>query len=112
MAMSALQRPARKPSMYNVFTTSIAYRPPYDWHRMVGFFAARATPGVEFVDAQVYRRGIEIDGALGTLEVRHDAPGGVLRMTVRGALPGAPRDVLTVGIRRWSGSACTRGRTQ
>lgn len=41
MARSALQHPARNPSMRNASTTSIAYQLPYDWHRMAGFFAAR-----------------------------------------------------------------------
>ncbi|MCG1041147.1 hypothetical protein KQH60_00620 [Mycetohabitans sp. B8] len=69
--------------MRNAFTTSIAYRPLYDWHRMAGLFAAQATPGVEFVDAQVYRRGVEIDGALGTFEVTHDAPSDALAVCIR-----------------------------
>src|SRR5215207_9387950 len=38
----------------------LAYRPPYDWPAMLAFLAARATPGVEYVQANRYERTIAI----------------------------------------------------
>jgi DNA-3-methyladenine glycosylase II len=71
--------------MRESFTASLRYNPPYDWRRIIGFFAARATPGVEFVDApHAYRRAIDVNGALGTLDVSDDAAGASLRVTVDG----------------------------
>lgn len=48
---------------------SLAYQPPFDWDALMGFLAARATPGVEVVGADRYRRTIAIDGRVGTLAV-------------------------------------------
>src|SRR5262245_7828735 len=39
----------------------LAYRPPYDWKATIEFLAARATPGVECVESNGYRRTISID---------------------------------------------------
>ncbi len=47
----------------------IACRPPYDWTHVIAFLAARATPGVEVVDAGVYRRTIAVDGTAGIIAV-------------------------------------------
>ncbi|MGN6085201.1 DNA-3-methyladenine glycosylase family protein [Trinickia sp.] len=50
----------------------LPFKAPYDWGRILRFFAGRATPGVEAVDDGCYRRAIEWDGASGTLSVaRH-----------------------------------------
>ena len=54
----------------DAFELRIPYREPFDWNGMRDFFAARAIPGVEVVDAESYRRTFSIDGAIGTLEVR------------------------------------------
>ena len=51
----------------------LAYRPPFHWPGLLAFLAARAIPGVESVQAGVYRRTIEMDGVTGTIEVRQDA---------------------------------------
>ena len=48
----------------------LAYRPPYDWESLLAFFAARATPGVEEVADNVYRRSITFKDQHGVLEVR------------------------------------------
>ena len=47
----------------------LSYAPPYDWTAMIGFLAARAIPGVEVVDADRYRRTVDIGGDRGTIEV-------------------------------------------
>src|SRR5919201_585882 len=49
----------------------LRYRPPYDWDSMLGYLQARAIPGVEVVENGIYRRTIEIDGSLGSVEVFH-----------------------------------------
>ena len=43
----------------------LAYRPPYDFAALLAFFAKRAIPGVEQVDAQRYRRVFANDGLVG-----------------------------------------------
>ena len=48
----------------------LPYRPPLDWASLLGFFALRATPGVEAVAAGGYRRTLQLGDAVGTLAVR------------------------------------------
>jgi AraC family transcriptional regulator of adaptative response / DNA-3-methyladenine glycosylase II len=52
--------------------TRLTFRPPLDWDAVLAFLAPRAIPGVESVDAGVYRRTIETDGLTGALEVGRD----------------------------------------
>jgi AraC family transcriptional regulator of adaptative response / DNA-3-methyladenine glycosylase II len=61
----------------------LAYATPYDWQAMVEFLAARAIPGVEVVEADRYRRTIELDGCRGTIEVRPAARRDALAATIR-----------------------------
>jgi DNA-3-methyladenine glycosylase II len=70
--------------MREPFIASLRYTPPYDWLRIVRFFAARATPGVEFVDEASYRRRIDVNGAHGMLDVSHDPAGLSLNVSVTG----------------------------
>jgi AraC family transcriptional regulator, regulatory protein of adaptative response / DNA-3-methyladenine glycosylase II len=48
----------------------LPYRPPLAWAALARYLAARATPGVEAVDATSYRRTVELDGVAGRIEVR------------------------------------------
>lgn len=48
---------------------SLRYRPPLDWPRLVKFLQPRATPGIEIVSHDRYRRTIEIDGEADEVEV-------------------------------------------
>jgi len=52
---------------------TLSYRPPIDWAALLGFLAARATPGVEIVEDGVYSRTVMIDDHTGMLRVSHDA---------------------------------------
>jgi AraC family transcriptional regulator of adaptative response / DNA-3-methyladenine glycosylase II len=52
-------------------TLRLRYRSPYDWDSMLNFLRARAIPGVEIVDDARYLRAVEVDGALGSIEVTH-----------------------------------------
>lgn len=63
------QRPAQ-PQNHYVFR--LHFRPPYNWRVMLAFLAARATPGVEMVQAGCYRRSISLNGNSGYLEVSLD----------------------------------------
>jgi len=52
------------------FVLRLPYRPPFDWTSIADYFALRATPGVESVDRDAYRRTILLDGRAGQIEVR------------------------------------------
>ncbi len=52
-----------------ILTVRLEYQPPYDFPALLGFFAKRAIPGVEQVDAQSYRRVFVLDGKVGILHV-------------------------------------------
>jgi len=56
-----------------VLTVRLPYRRPFDWHALLGFFAARAIPGVESVADGRYLRTIRIGDKPGLIEVRHEA---------------------------------------
>jgi AraC family transcriptional regulator of adaptative response / DNA-3-methyladenine glycosylase II len=47
----------------------LPFRPPLAWTALLDFLGARATPGVEAVRGDTYRRTIEASGAAGVLEV-------------------------------------------
>ena len=66
----------------SVFSVQLAYRRPFDWPSLLGFFAARATPGVEQVHGDRYLRTIAIGDERGVIDVR-DA-GGVLLLRLHG----------------------------
>ena len=54
----------------------LSFRPPYHWRAMLDFLAPRATPGVEVVENDVYRRTVSVNGVDGYFEVsvdEHDA---------------------------------------
>lgn len=61
----------------------LAYRPPYDWDAVLAFLKARATLGVESVEAGCYRRTIAQDGNHGSIAVSHNEPGWALGLEVR-----------------------------
>lgn len=64
------------------FTFRLPYRPPFDWERMLAFFAVRATPGVEEVRNGTYRRGFRLDGEPGFLTVGPGCEGDALELRV------------------------------
>jgi AraC family transcriptional regulator of adaptative response / DNA-3-methyladenine glycosylase II len=51
-------------------TMQLAYRPPFHWALLATLLAAEATPGVEAVSDDSYRRTIAIDRATGWLSVQ------------------------------------------
>jgi len=60
----------------------LPYREPFGWAQLLAFFAARATPGVERVDDNRYRRTVQIGDACGLIDVTD--VGGSLRLEVNG----------------------------
>jgi AraC family transcriptional regulator, regulatory protein of adaptative response / DNA-3-methyladenine glycosylase II len=49
----------------------LRYRAPYDWDNMLSFLRVRAIAGVEVVDGGRYLRTVEVNGAMGSIEVTH-----------------------------------------
>ena len=47
----------------------LPYRKPFDFAALAAFYARRAIPGVEAVDAGAYRRSVVIDGEMGAFSV-------------------------------------------
>jgi len=80
-------------------TLRLAYRPPYDWPGMLAALAARAAPGNEWIEDDVWHRSIELDGKRGTVAVAHLPERNSVMVTIRfpsvKALP-----VLVARIRR------------
>jgi AraC family transcriptional regulator of adaptative response / DNA-3-methyladenine glycosylase II len=66
----------------------LEYRPPYDWDSIIAFLSLRATPGVEIVTPDEYRRTISLDGEAGTISVRQ-ARGHALVAHIRFPRPAA-----------------------
>jgi AraC family transcriptional regulator, regulatory protein of adaptative response / DNA-3-methyladenine glycosylase II len=64
-------------------TLRLRYRPPYDWDSMLSFLQARAIPGVEVVESGSYRRTVEVDGFVGSVEVTHLPQRQSLGVTIR-----------------------------
>jgi DNA-3-methyladenine glycosylase II len=62
----------------------LPFNPPFDWQRMLNFFAGRLTAGVEAVIGGEYRRNIEFSGSVGTLSVTLAEQRDHLLVTVHG----------------------------
>jgi AraC family transcriptional regulator of adaptative response / DNA-3-methyladenine glycosylase II len=62
----------------------LPFKGPLDWQALLGYFGARAIPGVEHVSGDVYRRTIVIDGVPGVLEMY---PGADEQLLLRAHLP-------------------------
>jgi AraC family transcriptional regulator of adaptative response / DNA-3-methyladenine glycosylase II len=67
------------------FVMRLLYRPPFDWSALMAFLGSRATPGVELVGENSYRRTVEMGGAAGVVDIRHDSQNACLILTT--ALP-------------------------
>jgi AraC family transcriptional regulator of adaptative response / DNA-3-methyladenine glycosylase II len=65
------------------YRVRLAYRPPYAWDAILAFLAARATPGVEAVDGERYRRTIAVNGEAGVFSVSHMRDGHALALDIR-----------------------------
>jgi len=86
---SQIRRLARQTTAQpeNQYLFQLRYRPPYHWRGMLGFLAARATPGVEIVDGDCYRRSISCNGSHGYFAVSPDESHDSLAVRVQIADP-------------------------
>jgi AraC family transcriptional regulator of adaptative response / DNA-3-methyladenine glycosylase II len=66
---SLRRRPAAEAGLADGVTLRLAYRPPYDWSRMLDFFAQRQVAGVERIDGQAYVRTLAVAGVAGVVRV-------------------------------------------
>jgi AraC family transcriptional regulator, regulatory protein of adaptative response / DNA-3-methyladenine glycosylase II len=64
-------------------TVQLAYRPPFAWSSLINFLGQRATPGVELVTDDCYRRTSAFDDGPGHVEVRPDPKEPLLHVRVR-----------------------------
>jgi AraC family transcriptional regulator of adaptative response / DNA-3-methyladenine glycosylase II len=71
----------------NQYVFHLRFRPPYHWPRMLAFFGARATPGVESVKDGMYCRSISVDGVAGYFAVSLDEEHDSLRVHIQFADP-------------------------
>jgi DNA-3-methyladenine glycosylase II len=88
LSLSALREAFGMPHMSGIHplqaTRLLPFNPPFDWQRMLDFFAARMTAGVEAVVDGVYLRNIEFKGCVGTLSVAMAPEGNHLIATAQG----------------------------
>jgi AraC family transcriptional regulator of adaptative response / DNA-3-methyladenine glycosylase II len=73
----------------NEYVFRLGFRPPYAWREMLAFLTARATPGVEVVEAAGYRRSISFNGNHGYFEVSLDGKDYSLAVRVQCGDPGS-----------------------
>lgn len=62
----------------------LTYSKPFDWESMLGFFAGRATPGVEQTTGNAYFRTVVVNGHPGVIECCHDSQGDNVRLRLHG----------------------------
>jgi AraC family transcriptional regulator of adaptative response / DNA-3-methyladenine glycosylase II len=67
----------------NQYVFRLRFRPPYHWKGMLAFLSARATPGVEVVELDTYRRSISLNGRHGCFEVSLDEGNNTLVVRVQ-----------------------------
>ena len=94
----ALRRTSARPESGSL-TLRLPYRPPYDFAALLAFFARRAIPGVEHVDAAGYSRRFAVDEATGSLRVTQPAGENALALTVEMARA-APLQEIAARVRR------------
>jgi AraC family transcriptional regulator, regulatory protein of adaptative response / DNA-3-methyladenine glycosylase II len=67
----------------NHYLFRLRFRPPYDWHGVLEFLKPRATPGVEEVEKDTYRRTILFQGERGYFVASHDEGSHCLNVRVQ-----------------------------
>ncbi len=77
----------------------LGYRPPFDWERILAYLSVRAIPGVEKIEAGMYRRTYRLGERTGTLEVSHQPERRALSVRIDGAGP-LPVRQLVARVRR------------
>lgn len=80
-------------------TLRLAYRPPYDWPRVLAFLRVRALAGIEAVDADAYERMLPEFGPTARLRVTHDRARDALALHLH-AVPTKAMPALAQRVRR------------
>ena len=73
----------------NEYVFRLRFRPPYHWAGMLAFLAPRATPGVEAVEQNSYRRTISLHDKHGYFEIAPDSVPETLLVRLQFAEPRA-----------------------
>jgi AraC family transcriptional regulator of adaptative response / DNA-3-methyladenine glycosylase II len=89
IAPTAIRRVAPKDKEHDALTLRLAYRPPFDWQRILGYLAGRAIAGVEAVQQDSYLRSVRIGDANGWLRVCHQPQRHQLELEVAPSLSAA-----------------------
>jgi AraC family transcriptional regulator of adaptative response / DNA-3-methyladenine glycosylase II len=66
----------------NQYLFHLDYRPPYAWHEMLATLRAHATPAIECVTGDAYRRTVTVNGVPGHFEVTLNEERHALRVRV------------------------------
>jgi AraC family transcriptional regulator, regulatory protein of adaptative response / DNA-3-methyladenine glycosylase II len=82
MAPRDLRRTNRAAPIGDGLTLRLPFRPPYDFPALLAFFARRAIPGVETVDATSYQRAFMHDKVPGQLTVSAATDGDALQLRI------------------------------
>ena len=83
-APSALRKEASsKGQTEDGYRFRLHFRPPYDWHGVLGFLSRHATPGIELVDDTGYSRTIDVNGTVGVFTVNLVPKEFCLQCTIR-----------------------------
>ncbi len=64
----------------------LAYRPPFDWERLLAFLRGRRVAGVETMDDGVWRRGVVLEGHTGVIAVSPVPGQNALRVALSASL--------------------------
>ena len=84
----------------DALTFILPYRPPYDFSRLLAFFAMRAIPGVESVSGGAYRRIVRVEAKAGAasrgwLEVTQLPQRHALQLRIASTLAHASQELLS-----------------
>jgi AraC family transcriptional regulator of adaptative response / DNA-3-methyladenine glycosylase II len=60
----------------------LRFRPPFRWNELMEFLAPRAIPGVELVEAGVYRRIFSLHDQVGWIDAALDKPGSAIALRI------------------------------
>ncbi len=77
------RRSARTDDAGNVCALRLGFRAPLAWEALLAFLTSRATPGVEEVRGEVYRRTISFGDSRGVIEIRRPAREQALLLEIR-----------------------------
>ncbi len=88
-----LRRRPRLGTSSDEIVLTLAFAEPFDWPQLLGFFSARAIPGVERVDGDAYLRTVATLEGYAVVRVTHRPASRALELCVSGA---TPRSLLTI----------------